>query len=304
VTNFILRRIGQGIITVLILTVFVFIMTRLSGNPLDILLPHDAPEELRIRVAEQFGLNKSLIEQYLIYISSLLQGDLGNSFRYGIPVTTLFFDRLPNSLALVLPAFVISWMLAVPLAVIAATTRHPWIDKALRVLAAIALAAPVFWIGVVLILIFSVNLRWLPSSRMGGVSHFVLPVFTLVLFITAGIMRLIRSSMLESMNTEYIKLARLKGLSENKVIWVHALRSSLAAGVSFLGLYFAHLITGSVVIERVFSWPGSGQLLFSGIGARDYPLIQGIIVLTSALIMLIGIAFDIIQAYLDPRVRL
>jgi peptide/nickel transport system permease protein len=192
----------------------------------------------------------------------------------------------------------------VPLGVIGATTRFRWVDRGLGILAALALAAPVFWIGVVLILIFSVTLGWLPSSRMGGFSHYVLPVVTLVLFIAAGIMRLVRSSMLESMGMEYVKLARLKGLSESRVIWMHALRSSLTAGVSFLGLYFALLITGSVVIERVFSWPGTGQLLFSGIGARDYPLVQGIVLLTSGLIVVIGIVFDIIQAYLDPRIRL
>jgi peptide/nickel transport system permease protein len=299
-----LRRIGQGIVTVLILTGFVFVMTRLTGSPLDIILPFDASQELRDRVAEQLGLNRSLVEQYLIYIWMILRGDLGNSFRYGVPVTQLFFDRLPNSMALIIPAFVIAWIMAVPLGVTAATTRFRIVDKGLSIISAIALATPVFWIGVVFILIFSVTLKWLPSSRMGDWRHYVLPIITLVLFIAAGIMRLVRSSMLESMNTEYVTLARLKGLSERRVIWLHALRSSLTSGVSFLGLYFAHLITGSVVIEKVFAWPGAGQLLFAGISARDYPLVQGVILLTSVLIIVTGIIFDIIQSYLDPRTRL
>jgi peptide/nickel transport system permease protein len=303
-TAFILRRVGQGFVTALILIAFVFVATRATGDPLNVLLPLDAPADLRQRMAEQLGLNRSLIEQYFIYIGQMFRGDLGTSFRYGTPVTELFFDRLPNSLALVIPAFLISWVISVPLAVVAATTRYRMLDRALSVVAALSLAAPVFWIGVVFILVFSVTLGWFPSSRMGGFSHYVLPVATLVLFIAAGIMRLVRSSMLESMNSEFVKLARLKGMSERRVIWVHALRSSLNAGVSFLGLYFASLITGSVVIERVFAWPGTGQLLFSGIDARDYPVVQGVIFLTSGLIVVIGIVFDILQVYLDPRVRL
>lgn len=303
-TVFIIRRTWQGLITLLFLTAIVFTMSRATGNPLDILLPIDAPIELRERVAAEFGLDRSLIEQYVIYIGGLLQGDLGTSFRYGVPVRDLFFERLPNSLYLVFPAFIIAWIVAVPLGVVSATTRYHWLDRVLSVIAATALAAPVFWIGVVFVLIFSVQLGWLPSSRMGGISHYVLPVTTLVLFIAAGLMKLIRSSMLDSMNSEYIKLARLKGLSERKVIWLHALRSSLTAAVSYLGLYFALLITGSVVIERVFSWPGAGQLMFSGIGSRDYPLVQGSILLSAALIVVIGVIFDIIQGYLDPRIRL
>lgn len=204
--GFILLRIGQGIVIALIPIAFVFVATRATGDPLSVLLPMDAPADLRNRMAEELGLNWPLIAQYFIYLGQVFRGDLGTSFRYGVPVAQLFFDRLPNSLALVVPAFIIAWIISVPLAVVAATTRHRWLDKALSVLAALALAAPVFWIGVVFILIFSVALGWLPSSRMGGIDHYVLPVTTLVLFVAAGLMRLVRSSMLESMGSEFVKL--------------------------------------------------------------------------------------------------
>lgn len=303
-TIFVLRRLGQGVITLAILSAIVFVMSRATGDPLAIMLPIDAPQELHDRMASQLGLDRSWFEQYVIYIGDLFQGDLGESIRYRTPVSELFFERFPNSVRLIVPAFVVACGLAVPLGVVSATTHRRYVDRILTVLVTLALAAPVFWLGITLIFVFSVQLGILPSSRMGGWDHYVLPVATLALFLTAGIMRLVRSSMLDAMGGEYIKLARLKGISEQRVTWVHALRNSLTAAVAFLGVYFSTLITGSVIIETVFAWPGSGRLLYEGIVNRDYPLVQGVILYSAAIVVVVNLVFDILQAYLDPRVRL
>lgn len=303
-TQFILRRAWQGILTLLVLAMIVFVMSRSTGDPLNLMLPVDAPVEQREVMERRLGLDRSMPQQFVSYMGDLVRGDLGTSIRHRAPVTEVFAERFPNSLGLILPAFVLAWIIAVPLAVIGATTRFRWLKHSLTVLATAGIATPLFWLAIMLILVFSVQLGWLPSSRMGGINHYVLPVTSLALFLLAGIMRFVRSSMLDSLGSEYIKMARIKGLSERRVIWSHALRNSMTSGLSFLGVYFSVLVTGSIVIEKVFAWPGAGRLLYDGIVARDYPLVQGVILISAVLIVLVNIGFDILQAYLDPRVRL
>lgn len=303
-TRFILRRAWQGILTLLILAVIVFIMSRSTGDPLNLMLPVDAPAEQRELMERRLGLDRPLPEQFVAYMGDLLRGDLGTSIRHRTPVTEMFAERFPNSLGLILPAFLLAWIIGVVLAVVASTTKSRFLQQGLTIFATIGMATPLFWLAIVFILIFSVQLGWLPSSRMGGIQHYILPVSALAFFLLAGIMRLVRSSMLESLGSEYIKLARIKGVSERKVVWSHALRNSMTSGLTFLGVYFSVLVTGSIVIEKVFAWPGAGRLLYDGIVARDYPLVQGVILITAVLIVIVNIAFDILHAYLDPRVRL
>ena len=303
-TQFIVRRAWQGILTLLILAMVVFVMSRSTGDPLNLMLPVDASIEQRELMERRLGLDRSLPEQFVSCMAGIVRGDLGTSIRHRAPVTEVFLDRFPNSLRLILPAFILAWVIAVPLAVIGANTRSRWLRQFLTVFATVGIATPLFWLAIVLILIFSVQLGWFPSSRMGGIKHYVLPVTSLALFLLAGIMRFVRSSMLDSLGSEYVKFARIKGVSERKVVWNHALRNSMTSGLSFLGVYFSVLVTGSIVIEKVFAWPGAGRLLYDGIVARDYPLVQGIILISAVLIILVNITFDILHAYLDPRVRL
>jgi ABC-type dipeptide/oligopeptide/nickel transport system permease component len=304
VTKYIARRVGQGLITILFLSVIVFLMSRVSGDPLNLMLPIDAPPEMRERMEQRLGLDQPLPVQFGRYLGDLLQGDFGTSIRHREPVAQMYLERFPNSMRLIVPAFVLAWIIGVPLAVVAASTRFRSLRRALTIFSTVGMATPLFWLGIVLILVFSVRLGWLPASRMGGIDHHILPVSAMALFLLAGIMRLVRSSMLDSMGSEFIKLARLKGVPERSVIWSHALRNSLTAGITFLGVYFSVLITGSIVIEKVFAWPGNGRLLYDGIIARDYPVVQGVILMSALLIVLVNLAVDILQAYLDPRVRL
>lgn len=302
--GFVARRLGQGLITVLILTVIVFAMSRLTGDPLNLLLPIDATLEEREFMERRLGLDRPIVEQFFNYLFGVLRGDLGNSIGSGEPVLDLFIDRFPNSLSLIIPAFILAWIVGVPLAVIGATTRSRIVGQGINLLSTVGMAIPLFWLGIVLIMIFSVRLRWLPSSRMGGLDHYILPVVCLAVFLLAGIVRLVKSSMQTAMSAEFIKLARIKGISERRVIWSHALRNSLTAGLAFLGVYFSVLITGSIVIEKVFAWPGAGRLIYDGIVARDYPLVQGVILLSAFLVVVVNLVFDIIQGLVDPRIRI
>jgi len=303
-TYYILRRLGQGTISVMLLLTLVFFLSRITGNPLDLLLPVDAPPELIENVSRQNGLDKPLVVQYFIYMRNLFTGDLGTSIRYRQPVWDLFAEAFPNSLKLVLPAFIAAILVGIPLGVMAATSRYRVVRRLLAVIGVVGMATPLFWLGILLIFVFSVQLGVLPSSQMGGVDHYIMPVTAMTLFLMAGLLRLVRSSMLDAMDSEYIKLARLEGLSERKVIWKHALRNSLTAAVAFLGVLLSLLLTGSTVIETVFAWPGTGRLTYDALVSRDYPLVQGIILITALFIILVNLAVDILHAYLEPRIRL
>jgi len=304
VIGFVARRLGQGVITILILTVIVFAMSRLTGDPLNLLLPIDATQEQREFMERQLGLDRPIVEQFFNYLFGVLRGDLGNSIGSGQPVIELFFERFPNTLSLIIPAFVLAWIVGVPLAVIGATTRFRLVSQGINLFSTVGMAVPLFWLGIVLIVIFAVRLQWLPSSRMGGLDHYILPIVCLAIFLLAGIVRLVRSSMQTAMGGEFVKLARIKGVSERKVIWSHALRNSLTAGLAFLGVYFSVLVTGSIVIEKVFAWPGVGRLIYDGIVARDYPLVQGVILMSAFLVVVVNLVFDIVQGLVDPRIRL
>jgi peptide/nickel transport system permease protein len=302
--TFIARRIGQGALTIAILAVLVFVLSRVTGDPLNTLVPIEASPAQRANIARQLGLDKPLYEQFFTYIGNLLTGDLGVSFTHRVPVTELFSERIFNSLALVVPAFVIVILVGPVLGVIGATSRFSAVRKGVMIFATLGIALPVFWLGLVLVRIFAVQLGWLPASRMGDWTHYVLPVASLSLMMIAGMMRLVRSSMLDSLGRDYIKLARIKGVSERSIRWSHALRNSLGSAVAFLGVYMSLLVAGTTVVEKVFAWPGVGLLLYDGVVARNYPLVQGIILISAVLVVAVNAMFDVLQAYLDPKIRL
>jgi ABC-type dipeptide/oligopeptide/nickel transport system permease component len=302
--TFIARRVGQGALTIAILAVLVFVLSRVTGDPLNTLVPIEATPAQKANLARQLGLDKPLYEQFIVYMGNLLTGDLGMSFTHRVPVADLFAERIFNSLALVVPAFIVVIILGPVLGVIGATSRFTVVRKAVLIFATLGIALPVFWVGLVLVRLFAVQLGWLPASRMGDWKHYVLPVASLSLMMIAGMMRLVRSSMLDSLGRDYIKLARITGVSERSIRWKHALRNSLSSAVAFLGVYMSLLVAGTTVVEKVFAWPGVGLLLYDGVVARNYPLVQGVILISAVMVVALNAVFDVLQAYLDPKIRL
>jgi ABC-type dipeptide/oligopeptide/nickel transport system permease component len=302
--RFIARRLMQGVVLLFMVATIVFFLGRLTGNPVDLMLPEDATAEDRAQLTQTLGLDGPLSEQFLIFIGKALHGDLGTSIRMKQPAAEAFFDRLPNTLVLLPWALLLGMGLGIPLGVVAALNRGGWLDRAAGTVAVLGVAMPSFWLGVLLIFVFSVELGWLPSSRMGGPQHYVLPVITLGTFLVAGFMRITRSAMLEVMESEFVKLARIKGLSETTVIWKHCLRNALIPVLTLWGVFVGNLITGAIVTETVFAWPGIGRLTYEAVIYRDFPLLQAVIILKSILILAINLGVDILYAYVDPRIRL
>jgi ABC-type dipeptide/oligopeptide/nickel transport system permease component len=302
--GFIARRLLQGLAVLVLVATAIFFLGRLTGNPADLMLPEDATAEDRQRLIEALGLDGSLFTQYVAFISGALKGDLGTSLRMRQPAVDIFLSRLPNTLALIPWALLLAMMVGIPLGVVAAINRGRLLDRAAGTVAVLGIAMPGFWLGIVLIFLFSVELGWLPSGRMGGPEHYVLPVITLGAFLTAGFMRLTRSSMLEVLDSEYVKLARIKGLSERVVIWKHCLRNALIPVLTLWGVFVGNLITGAIVTETVFAWPGVGRLTYEAVIYRDFPLLQAVIILKAILILCINLCVDILYAYVDPRIRL
>jgi peptide/nickel transport system permease protein len=303
VQRFVLRRLAQSVVLLFVLALIIFALARVSGNPADLLLREDATQEDRAHFLHALGLDRPVHEQLYLFLGGLLRGDLGESIRYRKPAAEVFFERLPNTLQLLPLAMVGALVIAIPLGVLAAVYRGTIIDRISSGIAVVGIATPSFWLGIVLIYVFSIKLGLLPSSRMGGPSHYVLPAITLGLFLVAGMMRLVRSSLLEVMGSEFVKLARLKGLSQTVVIWKHCLRNALIPVTTLFGVYFALLITGAIVTETVFAWPGVGRLTYEAVIFRDYPLLQAVILLKAIIVLGVNLGVDILYAYLDPRVR-
>lgn len=301
--RFILRRLLQGVLVLVVLALVVFTLARITGNPADLLLPEDATRDDRAHLLRALGLDRPVHEQLALFLGGALRGDLGTSIRYRRPAVELFMERLPNTLTLVPLALAGALVIAIPLGVLAALYRGTLIDRLCNATAVLGIATPSFWLGIVLIYIFSIKLGWLPSARMGGPEHYILPALTLGAFLVAGMMRLVRSSLLEVLDSEFIRLARIKGLSEMVVVWKHGLRNALIPVVTLFGVFFALLVTGAIVTETVFAWPGVGRLTYEAVIFRDYPLLQAVILLKAIIVLGVNLAIDILYAYLDPRVR-
>ncbi|MFC1988592.1 ABC transporter permease [Chloroflexota bacterium] len=301
--RYISRRFYQSLISLLILAVIIFLLARASGNPVDIMLPSDASIQAREAMIKRLGLDKPYHEQFIIYMSGIARGDFGESLNYRKPNLELFATRFPKTLQLSLVAFAFATLIAVPLGVIAGSNRNSKTDSSARIIAVIGMSAPSFWIGLFLMQVFAVYLGWLPAARTGTPLHFILPAFSLSFFMLAGITRMLRSSMIENIDSEWAKLAHIKGVARRIVIWKHCLRNSLIPVMTFAGVYLGALLVGSVVIESVFAWPGVGRMLYGAIRGRDYPLMQTIIIIKGAIIIGLNLFVDIMYAYVDPRIR-
>jgi peptide/nickel transport system permease protein len=304
VHSFLLRRLAEMALALLVMSLIVFLLARALGDPVNLLLSEFATEADREALTRELGLDRALPVQYMTFLLDTLRGDLGNSVMGARqPVLDMILDRLPASLWLATVALVVSVVMGLPLGVAAAVRRGTWVDAAVRLVALIGQAVPIFWLGIVLMFVFGVQLGWVPTSGYGSARHFVLPATTMGLFTLAAVARLTRVSMLEALDSEYVRLARIKGLAEKAVIFKHALSNSLVPVLTYMGAFFATMITGAVVIETVFGWPGIGRLAYEAILARDYPLLQGVVLVTTALFMVANMLVDVAHAWIDPRVR-
>jgi peptide/nickel transport system permease protein len=301
--RYLVQRLWQGSLTLLAISVIVFLLARWSGNPLDVMLPDEATNEDYVRAARHWGLDKPLPVQYLTFLGNALRGDFGRSIRLREPALELVLARLPATLQLAGAAMAVSLVIAIPIGVLSAVHRDTLLDVGGKVIALVGQSMPSFWLGIVLIWVFAVMLGWLPSSGRGGVQHYILPAIALGWYQVAALMRLIRSSMLDVLDSEYVKLARLKGVSPPMVVWKHCLRNAAIPPLTYFGVIAAVLLTGSVVTETVFSWPGIGLLAIDAVRYRDFPLVQTIVLLFAVTFILVNLLVDILYAYIDPRIR-
>jgi peptide/nickel transport system permease protein len=301
--RYIVRRVGQSIIALFILSILIFGMVRLTGDPTLLMLPEDATAEDMRQLRHALGLDRPVPMQYWVFLTNALQGDFGRSIKGQLPVIDIIRERLPHSIRLGGAALIVTLAIALPLGVLAAVHKGSMLDTCAQIVAVLGQSMPMFWVGIVLIQIFAVYMRLLPSGGTGTWAHYVLPAFTLGWWLVAGIMRLLRSSMLEVLDTEFVKLARIKGLTEAKIIWKHALRNSLIPVVTFGGIYMAVLITAAILVETVFAWPGVGRLVYESIVFRDFPVVQAIVLMTAGFVIITSLVVDILYAYLDPRIR-
>jgi peptide/nickel transport system permease protein len=301
--RFILVRLLQTIIALIGISLLIFILVRASGDPTMLMRTSTTTEEQIANIKQVLGLDKSQPEQYWIFVKNLARGDLGESLIKRRPVTEMIGEALPISLKLGVTSFAVSMLLSFVLGVLAATRRDSWLDNGVKFLAILGQALPNFWLAIMAIFVFSVRLHLLPTSGTGDIAHFVMPVGTMSFFLLPGMMRLVRSGMLDVLDSEYIKMARIKGLPERMVIWKHALRNALITPLTTAGMLFALLITGEVVIETVFNWPGIGRLSWEAMVARDFPVVQGVILIVAALVLFVNLLVDILYAYVDPQIR-
>ena len=301
--RFILVRLLQTILSLIGISLLIFILVRASGDPTMLMRTSTSTEEEIANIKRVLGLDKSQPEQYWIFVKTLVHGDLGESIIRRRPVTEMIREALPNSLKLALSSFAVSMLLSFVLGVLAATRRDGWLDNGVKFLAVLGQALPTFWVGIMAMFIFSVHWRLLPAAGTGSIAHFVLPVGTMSFFLLPGMMRLVRSSMLDVLDSEYIKMARIKGLPERIVIWKHALRNALITPLTTAGMLFALLISGEVIMETVFNWPGIGRLSVEAMVARDFPVVQGVTLMVAALVLMVNLLVDILYAYVDPQIR-
>jgi len=302
--QFIIRRTCYSIITLLILSLTIFAVVRLTGDPATLMAEPGARAEDLARVRAQWGLDRSWPVQYYQFVQNILSGNLGISFNYRMPVSELYFERLPNSLELALAATLLSFLIGIPAGLLSAVRVDGVWDQTGKVVALLGLSIPGFWLGLVLILVFSVYLEWLPTGGKGDWRNLLMPALALGWYFAASLLRLTRSSMLEVMRSEYIKLARLKGLPGYVVIAKHGFKNALVPVLTLAGVNLVVMVNAAVIIEVVFAWPGIGRLLFEGIFQRDFPLVQGIVVLAGVMIVFVNLLIDILYAYIDPRIRL
>jgi ABC-type dipeptide/oligopeptide/nickel transport system permease component len=301
---YILRRASYSLLSLFLLSLTIFFFVRVTGDPTTLMLEPGASQEDIDNLRRQLGLDQPLWVQYWHFVESFVTGNLGQSFYYRTPVFDLYLERLPNSLLLAAVAMAFSLIIGIPSGVLAAVRVGGFWDNAGKVFTLLGLSLPSFFIGLLMILFFSVYLGWLPSSGSGTPLHLIMPAVTLGWYFAASHMRLTRSSMLEVLGSEYVKLARLKGLPEAWVIGKHAFKNALIPVITLAGINLVVMINVAVIVEMIFAWPGIGRLLYEGISFRDFPVVQAVVVLGGSMIIVVNLLVDVLYALIDPRIRL
>ncbi len=302
-TRYIISRILQGLIAIFGALLIVFVAQRLSGDPVALMLPMDATDADFAAMREALGLDKPLFVQFAIFIGSAVTGDFGVSYQWNEPAMRLLIDRLPATLELALAGLFFAVLLAVPLGVFSAVYRGGWIDRIAKVFAMLGQAIPGFWIGLLLILFVAVELRWLPAFGRGTPAHLVLPAIALGWYPVAAMTRTLRSSMLDVLDSDYVRMERAIGLPERTIIWRYALRNAAVPLVTMIGVYFAGMLGGAFVIEVVFAWPGVGRTVVDAVFARDFPVVQAGVMLTAVVFVTVNLIVDLSYGFIDPRIR-
>ena len=301
---FLARRLIYSIVLILATTVFVFIMSRQSGDPRHLFMNEQSTQAEWDAWGVELGLDKPLYLQYVIWLGNALSGDFGESIRQRRPALDVVIERIPATLELAAGSFIFSMVTGIPLGVLSALKRGSILDYAGRTFALVGQAAPVFWLGIVLVLIFSVNLEWLPVARRGGIDHYILPSVTLGWLFASSFLRLTRSAMLEVLDSEFIMFARAKGVHDTRVIWKHAFRNALLPSLTYAGILMAGLITGAVITETIFSWPGLGSLAVTSVLQLDFPVLTAVVCVITVAYAGMSIIVDFTYALADPRIRL
>ena len=301
--RFILRRIGFSFISLLVISLIVFVLARGTGDPRSLMLDDYAGPEQWDELGERLGLDKSYPEQYGIFLWDVARLDFGEAINDHRPVMDLIKERMPATFQLGAAAFLFSVVLGVPLGILSSIKRNSIWDHLGKTIALLGQSMPPFWLGIMMIFFFAVRLEWVPPSGRHDWNSFILPSITLGWFFVAANMRLVRSAMLDVLDSEYIKLARAKGVSPTMVIWKHALRNAMIPPLTFMGITLGFLITGSIVAEAVFQWPGMGMLAFTSLQKSDYPTLQGIVMVFAGIYLITNLFVDIAYAYIDPRIR-
>ena len=302
--KYLVKRLVSTIPVLLGISLLLFFMLRmLPGDPAQVLAGQMAtPKEIEI-IRHQLGLDRPILVQYGIFLSHLALLDLGRSARTQSPVINEIWARLPNTILLAVSAITLACLFGIPAGIISAVRPHSWVDYVFTSLALFGISMPVFWLGLMLVVLFSVMLQWLPAGGTGSWKHVILPSFTLAAFVVAFIARMTRASMMEALSQDYTTTARSKGLKEQVVVLKHALKNALIPIITVVGLQFGLLLGGAVLTETVFAWPGLGRLIVDSILARDYPVIQGTILIFGLLYILVNLVVDLVYTFVDPRIR-
>ena len=300
---YILRRLFHGAFSIVGASVVVFVISRLSGDPVLLMLPVEAPPDVIAAMRERLGLDKPLVTQYLIFAGNALMGDFGESYRWGRPALELILDRAPATIQLSLAAMAFALAISLPFGVLSAVHRGTWIDGAGKGFAMLGQAMPNFWVGLILILVFAIHLNWLPAYGHGTAGHLILPAIALGWYPVAAMTRIIRSGMLDVLDSDYIRMGRAVGAPERTLIWKYALRNAAIPLVTVMGVYFASMLGGAFVVEVVFAWPGLGRTVVEAVFARDFPVVQAGVMFAAVMFVAANLIVDLSYGLIDPRIR-
>jgi peptide/nickel transport system permease protein len=302
--DYLIRRLLQSLLVLFGISFVVFLILHLTGDPTLVLLPPDASLEDVKKFRETMGFNDPFFLQYGRFLAGALRGDFGQSLRHGEPAFDLVVERMPATFELAGAGLLLALLLAIPAGIVSAVRRNTPLDYASTIIALLGQSMPTFWLGIMLILLFSVQFHLLPSSGRGTWPHLVLPAITLGLFTTARITRLTRSGMLDVLGQDYIRTARAKGVADPPIVWKHALKNAAIPIVTIVGIELGTLLGGSVITETIFAWPGVGRLSVQAIYNRDYPVVQAAVFVLATTFVLVNLVVDVLYTYLDPRIRL